>query len=846
MSTLDAAAFQDVIDFIGDSIIASLPDTLSFSSAHSHTSRIFQGNEIAPKDFISQFLIHKEGEKEGSCWSPSVFANGHRSNENAQFASLATLDCDRGDHIEEIAGKVQRLGVATLLITSHSHLTKHALVSLTEWKRLQAQSPDLTAERYLLKNGYREQVAHGAEFVRTGCEKKIVRRKGAPYYKITHNPCPKCRVIVFSKPWERSNYPDMRSAAAAYKEGLNRLADELDLKIDQNALDPARLFFDGRHRRGGAFEALFIPGKVADVWSTSYTEGDPDFSQFRHRRFSIDDVRAMVAVIPNDHHFTERRNWIALLAAIYSATNGSDAGRNIAETWSANWTEGPHDSEAFDNVWRSLTTRVDGATAGTLFYHAKRCGWKESTSTTELAPHGDTWNGTKFAERYFDKLLYDASSKTWMLYEDPFWVQLSVPALDELCKITAREILQDRIAEYRSNPDDSSAAKNSILAKRVYSNLPLIKRMAEAASSEQGMFVISPAAFDRKHELFCTQTDVINIMTGERIASSPGLRLSKKGGSSFDPHATAPNWEKFLRRVLPDPALLEFVQRAVGYTATGLVDEEVVFTLFGTGANGKSVFANVIASVFGDYSAALGSALITRGKNEGEVARLIARLPGIRLALVNETGVGDFWDSQRLKELASREKMSARKLYQEAFDFMPTAKIWIRTNHLPGVLDPGDGFWRRILAVPFTEQIPAAERIPDLDRQIIENELPGVLNWIITGAQKWREIGLSPPRVVEDVTREYRHETDLMGLWLEECCVSRLDAQVLVSDAYASYSAFCEKNGVSSGSMMSFSRAMTSRGTRRHPGKAKRRFVGFELRDRFDRDDTFDEVDDLV
>lgn len=159
---------------------------------------------------------------------------------------------------------------------------------------------------------------------------------------------------------------------------------------------------------------------------------------------------------------------------------------------------------------------------------------------------------------------------------------------------------------------------------------------------------------------------------------------------------------------------------------------------------------------------------------------------------------------------------------------MPTAKIWIRTNHLPGVLDAGDGFWRRILAIPFTQQIPVAERIPDLDRRIIKGELSGVFNWIIEGAKQSLQKGLAAPPAVAAVTAEYRKETDVLGLWLDECCRPRPDGKVKVSDAFASYAGYCDTMGISAGSQMTFSRAMTARGVQRHQRTAVRRFVGFE------------------
>jgi putative DNA primase/helicase len=312
----------------------------------------------------------------------------------------------------------------------------------------------------------------------------------------------------------------------------------------------------------------------------------------------------------------------------------------------------------------------------------------------------------------------------------------------------------------------------------------------------------------------------------------PEDRVSRLAGCDYDPDATAPMFMDFLERVLPDKQVRELVRRAIGYTLTGSVEEEKFFMCHGVGAgaNGKSTFANIMAAMMGEYAGSFGAALVTRNKNENEAARMVARLPGLRLALVNETAIGDLWDSARLKELASRERIAARLLYKESFDFFPTQKLWIRTNHLPGSLDAGDGFWRRCVPIPFTVQIPEADLIRDLDKRIIATELPGVLNWALQGAMEWAKGGLAVPKVITQSAQAYREETDVLGLWMDERTKADAKAKVPVREAFSDYEDFCQSQGMSAGSAMTFSRAMTDRGAERdrHKGGG-RRFIGFRL-----------------
>jgi putative DNA primase/helicase len=371
--------------------------------------------------------------------------------------------------------------------------------------------------------------------------------------------------------------------------------------------------------------------------------------------------------------------------------------------------------------------------------------------------------------------------------------------------------------------------------------------MIEAARSEQGMFVMSPAEFDADPDKLTLTNGVLDLRTGQLDENpKPTNRVCKLAGAGFDPNAKAPLFMDFLRAVLPDKNVRSFVQRAVGYSLTGSVEEECAFVLYGTGANGKSVFGNILLALLGEYAATSGAALLTRGRLGNEGDRLAADLPGKRVALVNETALGDLWDSERIKTLASREPMTARRLYAEPFSFMPSAKIWLRTNHLPGSLDAGDGFWRRIFPIPFTVQIPSEKRIPSLDRRIIAGELSGVLNWAVTGARRWFEAGckLNPPAEILDIVSEYRSDTDVLGMWIAERTQADPQECVRVAEAWQSYQDFCREKNISSGSEPMFSRAMTARGVRRAASRKNgRRYQGFRLCfSLFNREDDDDDI----
>src|SRR5260370_677034 len=108
-----------------------------------------------------------------------------------------------------------------------------------------------------------------------------------------------------------------------------------------------------------------------------------------------------------------------------------------------------------------------------------------------------------------------------------------------------------------------------------------------------------------------------------------------------------------------------------------------------------------------------------------------------------------------IKDLTGGDKMSARFLHQEFFDFKPTFKLWMYGNHKPDIRGVDEGIWRRMRLVPFNIHLPPDERDPYMPLKL-ENELSGILNWSLEGVLDWRNEGLGEPRAVHEATAEYR------------------------------------------------------------------------------------------
>jgi putative DNA primase/helicase len=548
---------------------------------------------------------------------------------------------------------------------------------------------------------------------------------------------------------------------------------------------------------------------------------------------SDQEIGSTLAGLPLPDWCDDRDGWLKVGMALHHETGGSDAGLGKWLTFSRQC-PAKFDESDTRRAWRRFASdRAGRVTFRTLLKAAP------PAKPLPSGPGGDIHWGREFASRHRGQFLSVIPGRTWRRWEGAHWAACSQGQEVEAAKIFAGEVMLEAAKAYFASETDLNKSLQKD-ATALFRTARRLESMLKMAATERGI-VVAPDAFDANPWLLGVQNGVLCLKTGLLIPPSPDQMVARQSKASFDPNATAPRWEGFLDRVQPDPAVRAFLARAVGYTLTGSVDEERLFFLVGIGANGKSVFGNVIEALLGEFAQAVGSKLLIKSHNANEADRLVPRLVGARLAQANETGQGDIWDDQRIKELASRERISTRELYGSAFSFMPTHKLWIRGNHLPGVHDAGDGFWRRLVPIPFDVQIPPSERVGDLDRQIIANELSGVLNWALAGCLEWRVSGLAVPAVLAREIDSYRQETDLLGSWLAENVESDPAARLPIADAFEDFCAYCQAQRLTPPSMPSFSRQMGARNLRTAGSrKGGRKIPGIRL-----RSSGFDTLDDI-
>ncbi len=296
------------------------------------------------------------------------------------------------------------------------------------------------------------------------------------------------------------------------------------------------------------------------------------------------------------------------------------------------------------------------------------------------------------------------------------------------------------------------------------------KRQAMAALSRSELGVaVSHEKLDANAWLLNVKNGVLDLRSGDLSPHRPTDLITRVADVRFDKKAKAVSWMKFLERVLPDEETRSFLQRFIGYSLTGDVGERVFVVCYGGGRNGKSVLLRIIQAMLGKYSTTCAPGLLMARKDEAHPAD-VADLFGARLAVASEVKKGRTFDEEKVKRITGNDMLKARRMRENFWEFLPTHKIILATNHKPRVADATDSFWDRIALIKFDVRITDGEIDRSLAESIIKTELAGVLAWAVEGCLAWQRDGLRLPQAIVDATKEYREAEDVVGAFVNECC----------------------------------------------------------------------------
>lgn len=354
-------------------------------------------------------------------------------------------------------------------------------------------------------------------------------------------------------------------------------------------------------------------------------------------------------------------------------------------------------------------------------------------------------------------------------------------------------------------------------------------------ASEDASIQCNDSAIDAEPWLVGTPNGTVHLAMGEWVPYHQNSYVTQRVPVEFDDSARCERWQRFIREVLgDDEEIQDYFHQLVGYFLTGETRLQQMWLMVGNGSNGKSTLLRILQKVLGpDYAQqAPESVLLGRANTSGASPDLV-RLKGVRLALLTETGRGQNFNEERVKELVAADTVTARALYSGYEEFVPQAKFVLATNHLPVVRGTDNGIWRRLVVVPFQNEFEV-DSDPTLNQDLVD-ELPGIFAWAVRGAVRWydRSIDFTVPTAWTLATSQYRTEHDAIKGFLDEHVVLEKAAFVGATDLYNNYLVWCAEDGRPSLSQSEFGQRMMASGlvTKERKFKANRyHYIGVALR----------------
>lgn len=321
-----------------------------------------------------------------------------------------------------------------------------------------------------------------------------------------------------------------------------------------------------------------------------------------------------------------------------------------------------------------------------------------------------------------------------------------------------------------------------------------IGAMVSQARYEPNVAILPDELDANPWQLNCTN-GTVDLATGKLSPHVRSDMITKTCNAKFDPDAKCPKFIAFLDKIMDSNAgMMSFLKRATGYTAVGVVYEHVLFFLHGDGANGKSTYVNTIQYVLGDYGITINAEILMENKFTPHSTG-ITDIMGKRWVSTIEVQEGKALAESLVKSLTGNDKIRARRLYEDHFEFTPTHTIWLAANHAPDIKGQDLAIWRRIKKIPFNVTI--AEK--DQDKSLpfaLQDEASGILNWIIEGCIEWQKTGLSEPKEVTDATKEYKNESDELKPFLDECVMFDKSYKCSTREVYEAYHRWAIRNGI--------------------------------------------------
>lgn len=486
----------------------------------------------------------------------------------------------------------------------------------------------------------------------------------------------------------------------------------------------------------------------------------------------------------------------------------------------------PMDSDEIDRIIHNAQNKHqrDGATITT-------------GGSLSFNDRNDSGNAARFVDQWRDDVRFIEDAQVWVCWSSNIWnVDWNNTYSYRLMMDTAKGIA----AEAKGMTDKKEAS----LLLRWSSDSQNLSRIRPAVTLAQTYtdLHISAEEMNVHGEYIQCRNGLLNLKTGELSDFNKDLYITKSIDLDYNPEAECPIWEEGLRLSLDDEDedLLQWIQRALGYSITGETSEQCMFICYGPeGNNGKSTLLEAVQRLMGEMAMMSEFDVIATSKSDNFARAEIAKLVGTRFVSMNEAK-STALDESLVKQLTGGDTITGRHLFKKSIKFLPQFKIWLRANEKPEIRGTDHAIWRRMRVIPFTKQIPPEKR---KDRHVIDAELDaeaeGIFAWLVRGAMEWYATGLQDTEAVMMSTKEYREESDVLELFLSENMRKIPGSRSPKTVVYRAYRTWAKDNGVYAPSSLVFAKNMERKGFEEVTSQNVQFFLDIEMSDKMAEEATY-------
>lgn len=407
--------------------------------------------------------------------------------------------------------------------------------------------------------------------------------------------------------------------------------------------------------------------------------------------------------------------------------------------------------------------------------------------------HTDLGNAEYFAASFPDKIKYDYRRSRWLIWAKHYWKEDDNGQIIRMASNAIRQRFRsaDKIKDQDKRQKEIKWTLTSEGAARIEAMINLAKSLKEVADSGEN--------WDSDHYLLGVKNGVIDLRTGVLRDGRMEDRITRICPFEYKPTGTYTGWTTFLSEILDNNVeLIEWLQRAVGYSLTGATSEKKLFFLYGAkGNNGKSTFIETISGIMGGYAIKklpIATLMNTQPKGEAPTP-FLAQLADIRFVATSEMGESKKLNEELVKDLTGgMDTVSVRELRKSPFQFKPQFKIWMFGNYKPIIKGTDNAIWERVGLIPFLVSIPEHKRNKGLEAEF-RAHYSDILAWAIEGTRNWLCNGLAFPECIKREVAEYRQEMNPLSEFLHNWCQIDPTFKVSVDEMWKSYHEWAKSVG---------------------------------------------------